>query len=404
LTFSLLRLPTFSDGDTIKAITKRRSAMNFLFASDSFKGTLSTEKTAELLTKAAKQIFPQCGCASVPVADGGEGTVDAVLSATGGSRILVQVHDPLMRPKKATYGNMDGGRAIIEMAAASGLPLLIETERNPAKTTSYGTGELIVAALSAGCKDITIAIGGSATNDGGMGCMSALGVRFLDADGKELAGTGDNLIRVKHIDTSKLLSQAKEANFTVICDVTNPLCGSQGATYTYGPQKGGTPELLTGLEEGMCNYRNVIIKELGINLDTLPGSGAAGGLGGALAAFLGATLKSGIETVLDLVDFDKKLAGISLVVTGEGRLDWQSCFGKVVQGVGMRCKKRGVPAVALVGSTGEGAEQILNHGISRIITTAPADMPLEEALRRAEELYLEAAVRMFSELKSDKII
>lgn len=373
--------------------------MKFLFASDSFKETLSTEKTAELLTKAAKQIFPRCECIGVPVADGGEGTVDAVLSANGGSRVLVCANDPLMRPLEASYGKMDGDRAIIEMAAASGLPLLAKGERNPAKTTSYGTGELIAAALKAGCKDITIAIGGSATNDGGMGCMSALGIRFLDEEGKELAGTGENLIFVKHIDTSKMLLQAKEARFTVICDVTNPLCGPEGATYTYGPQKGGTPEILASLEEGMHHYRDVIIKELGINPDTLPGSGAAGGLGGALAVFLGATLKSGIETVLDLVDFNKKLEDVSLVVTGEGRLDWQSCFGKVVQGVGTRCKNKGIPAVALVGSTGEGAEQILQHGISEIITTAPADMPLAEALQRAEELYLEAAARMFSQYK-----
>ena len=341
----------------------------------------------------------QCECVPVPVADGGEGTVDAVLSATGGSRKLVEVHDPLMRTMAASYGKMDGSRAIIEMSAASGLPLLAEAERNPAKTTSYGTGELIAAALKAGCRDVTVAIGGSATNDGGMGCMSALGVRFLDEKGKVLAGTGENLIHVKHIDTGNLLAEAKEAKFTVICDVTNPLCGESGATYTYGPQKGGTPELLGELEEGMCNYRDVIEKEFGINLDTVPGSGAAGGLGGALAVFLQANMKSGIETVLDLVDFDKKLEGVSLVVTGEGRLDWQSCFGKVVQGIGSRCKSKGIPAVALVGSTGEGAEQILEHGILRVIKTAPEHMPLVEAMQRAEELYFAAAVRMFSEYK-----
>jgi len=378
--------------------------MKFLFASDSFKGTLSTEKTAELLTKAAKQVFPQCECIGVPVADGGEGTLDAVLSATGGSRVTVQVHDPLMRTMETAYGKMDGSRAIIEMSAASGLPLLSEAERNPAKTTSYGTGELIAEALKAGCTDITIAIGGSATNDGGMGCMKALGVRFLDVEGKELEGTGENLILVKHIDISNLLPKARDASFTVICDVTNPLCGPQGATYTYGPQKGGTTELLESLEEGMCNFRDVISNEFGSNLDNVPGSGAAGGLGGALAVFLNATMKSGIETVLDLVDFDKKLSGVSLVVTGEGRLDWQSCFGKVVQGVGERCKKQGIPVVALVGSTGKGAEKILNHGISRIITTAPADMLLAEAMQRAEELYLETAVRMFFELKTVKNI
>ena len=378
--------------------------MKFLFASDSFKGTLSCEKTAELLTKAAKQVFPQCSCTGVPVADGGEGTADAVLSAMGGSKVMLEVHDPLMRSLQASYGRIDENRAIIEMAAASGLPLLTEAEYNPATTTSYGTGELIAAALQAGCKDITIAIGGSATNDGGMGCMCALGVRFLDKNGQELTGVGDNLKQVAHIDTSGMLPQVKEASFTVICDVTNPLCGKNGATYTYGPQKGGTPQLLDGLEEGMCNYRDVIIKEFGINLDELSGAGAAGGLGGALAVFLKAWMKPGSETVLDLIEFDSRLRDVSLVITGEGRLDWQSCFGKVVQGVGLRCKKRSVPAIAFVGSTGTGAEQILQHGITAIVKTAPDDMPVSDALARAEELYFSAAVCMFQKIKHGEIL
>ncbi|MBP3577051.1 MAG: glycerate kinase [Lachnospiraceae bacterium] len=378
--------------------------MKFLFASDSFKGTLSSAKTAQLLTRAAKQVFPQCECISVPVADGGEGTVDAVLLATGGSRIPVTVHNPLMRKIQAFYGKVDENRAVVEMATASGLPLLAEAERNPAKTTTYGTGELIAEALKAGHKDITIAIGGSATNDGGMGCMSALGVRFLDKNGKELAGVGENLKKVTRIDTTGLLPEAKQATFTVICDVTNPLCGKQGATYTYGPQKGGTPELLQKLEEGMCNYREVITREFGVNLDTVKGAGAAGGLGGALAVFLHANLKPGIETVLDLIEFDSRLEGVSYVITGEGRLDGQSCFGKVVQGVGLRCKKQGIPATALVGSIGEGAEKILEHGITAIVKTTPEDMPLAEALARAEELYFDTAVRMFSKIKSGDTI
>lgn len=376
--------------------------MNLLFASDSFKGTLSSEKTIELLTKAATQVFVRCKCAGVPVADGGEGTVDAVLSAMGGRKILAEVHDPLMRNIFASYGKVDANRAIIEMAAASGLPLLAEEERNPAKTTSYGTGELIAAALKAGCKDITIAIGGSATNDGGMGCMCALGVRFLDKNGRELSGSGENLKDVVCIDISGILPQTKDASFTVICDVTNPLCGRNGATYTYGPQKGGTPELLAELEEGMCNYRDVIEKEFNINLDKISGAGAAGGLGGALAVFLRAAMKPGIETVLDLIDFDSRLQNISLVVTGEGRLDGQSCFGKVVQGVGKRCKKQGIPAIALVGSVGDGAGQILQHGITSIVKTAPDDMPLSQALARAEELYFAAAVRMFTKIKFEE--
>lgn len=375
--------------------------MKFLFASDSFKGTLSSTKTAELLTKAARQVFPGCECAGVTVADGGEGTVEAVLSATGGSRAGVQVHDPLMRPVKASYGKINAWKAIAEMSAASGLTMLSEEERNPLKTTSYGTGELIVAALEAGCRDITIAIGGSATNDGGMGCLCALGARFFDVDGAELEGIGENLNKVVHIDLGGLHPKIKEAKFTVICDVTNPLCGRNGATYTYGAQKGGTPEILEELEEGMCNYRDVILREFGVNPDDIAGAGAAGGLGCALAVFLKAEVKRGIETVLDLIEFDSWLQGASLVVTGEGRLDWQSCCGKVVQGVGNRCKGQGVPAVALVGSAGEGAEQICEHGIVSIITTAPAEMPLKEALDRAEELYFDAAVRLFTSMKND---
>lgn len=374
--------------------------MKFLFASDSFKGTLSSIKTAELLSRAAKQVFPQCECMGIPVADGGEGTAEAVLQVVGGTLVSVHVHDPLWRPIEAFYGKIDNNKAIIEMSTASGISLLSPEERNPRKTSSYGTGELIAAALDAGCRDITIAIGGSATNDGGIGCMSALGARFLDKNGTVLPGIGESLAEIAHIDIRDMLTKIKDAKFTVICDVTNPLCGCDGATYTYGAQKGGTPETLTELEIGMCNYRDVIRREFGINPDDIPGAGAAGGLGCALAVFLQAELKPGIETVLDLIDFDSRLQGVSLVVTGEGRLDWQSCYGKVPQGIGMRCKKQGIPAIALVGSTGEGAEQILEYGITSIVTTAPATMPLQEALDRAEELYFDAAVRMFSAIKA----
>lgn len=376
--------------------------MKFLFASDSFKGTLSSVQIAELLARAAKQVFPDCECLGIPVADGGEGTMEAVLRATNGTMVPVAVHGPLMRQVKASFGKISDKKAILEMAAASGLFLLQEEERNPLKTTSYGTGELIAAALKAGCREITVAIGGSATNDGGMGCMSALGVRFLDASGTELSPIGENLAKVAEIDVSNLLPEALEADFTVICDVTNPLCGTQGATYTYGAQKGGTPEILKELEAGMCNYRNVIQKKLGMDPDDIPGAGAAGGLGCALAVLLKAKLKSGIETVLDLMEFDSQLQGVSLVVTGEGTLDLQSCYGKVVQGVGVRCKRAGIPAVALVGSMGEGAEQIYEYGISSVMTTVNAVKPLTEFLEQAEQLYYDAAVRMFSMINTGR--
>ncbi|MFU0799559.1 MAG: Glycerate kinase [Xylanivirga thermophila] len=369
--------------------------MKFLFASDSFKGTLSSEKTIELLTRIAKKVFPECECSGVVVADGGEGTTDAVISASEGSKIQVKVHGPLMETVNTYYGRLDDTRAIIEMAAASGLPLVPGKLRDPRKTSTYGTGEILKDALDHGFTDISIAIGGSSTNDGGMGCMRALGVKFLDENDNELDGRGEDLIRVHHIDVRGLDPRVKQVNFTVMCDVSNPLCGMNGATYTFGRQKGGTPETLAELEKGMRNYRDVIIREFGINPDDMPGSGAAGGLGTALLVFLNAKLKSGIETVLDLIDFDRRLEGVSLVVTGEGRTDWQSCFGKVMQGVGQRCKYYNIPVVGLIGGMGNGAEDIYQYGIDSLITTVNAVMPLEEALDRAEELYIGAAERMF---------
>jgi glycerate kinase len=371
------------------------TGVKFLFASDSFKGSLSSEKTGELLERAAKEVFPDCICEKLPVADGGEGTVDAVIRATGGEKISVMVHGPLMEKCAAYYGKPDENRAVLEMALASGYALVPQEKQNPLYTTTFGTGELIRDALDRGFRDISIAIGGSATNDGGMGCMRALGIRFLDKEGTELEGIGRDLGRVTHIDISGLDERVKETKFTVMCDVTNPLCGEHGATYTFGKQKGGTPEILEELEKGMRHYRDVIIREFGINPDQMAGSGAAGGLGAALFVFLKASLHSGVGRVLDLIDFDSHLEGVSLVVTGEGRTDWQSCFGKVVQGVGERCKRNNIPAIALVGGMGEGAEDICAHGIDSIMTTVNGVMPLEEAMARAEELYFGSAVRMF---------
>jgi len=374
--------------------------MNLLFASDSFKGTLTSAQTCDLLTKAAKEVFGDCTCSGVPVADGGEGTTDAVIQAAGGEKVDVDVHGPLMEPVKAYYGKLDEKRAVMEMAVASGLPMVPEDKRDPRNTTTYGTGELIREMLNQGFTDISVALGGSATNDGGMGAMRALGVKFLDADGKELMGCGDDLGKVAHIDASGLDPRVKDTKFTIMCDVTNPLCGPDGATYTFGKQKGGTPEILDELEAGMEHYRDVIKEEFGTNADTIPGSGAAGGLGAAFSVFLHGEMKSGIETVLDLIDFDERLEGVDLVVTGEGQTDWQSCFGKVMQGVGCRCKAKGVPAVALVGSLGKGAEDIYAYGIASLMTTVDAVMPLEEVLDRAEELYSRGAVRMFRFIKT----
>ena len=366
--------------------------MKLLFASDSFKGTLSSEKTVELLTKAAHEVFGACETSGVPVADGGEGTTDAVILA---SRVYTDVHGPLMEMTRAYYGKLGDNEAVLEMAQASGLPMVPPELRNPLNTTTYGTGELVLAAINAGYTDLSIAIGGSATNDGGMGFANALGVRFYDAEGNVLEGKGSDLEKVAHIDASGIPENVKNAKFTVMCDVTNPLSGKDGATYTFGKQKGGTPEILDRLEAGMENYRSVIIKEFGIDPNETPGTGAAGGLGAALKIFFKAEMKSGIETVLDLIDFDGLLQGTDLVVTGEGRTDWQSCFGKVMQGVGDRAKKYDIPAVALCGGLGKGYDGIYEHGIDSIITTVDGPMPLEEALDRAEDLYYKGAIRMF---------
>ena len=374
--------------------------MKFLFASDSFKGTLSSPKTAELLTCAAREIFPDCICDSIEVADGGEGTTDAVLSAVNGKSNSLKVRGPLWEELTCSYGMLDEKRAVMEMAAASGLPLVPDEKRDPRYTTSYGTGEMILDALNKGFRDISIAIGGSATNDGGIGCIRALGVHFLDENGEELKGCGEDLIKIRKIDVSGMNPLVKECKFTVMCDVTNPLCGKDGATYTFGKQKGATPEIQDELEKGMQNYRDILKAQFGVDMDQIEGAGAAGGLGAALMVFLKGTLKSGIETVLDLVDFDKRLEGVDIVVTGEGATDWQSVFGKVMQGVGMHCKAHNIPAVAIVGSMGKGAEDIFDYGIESMITTINGVMTLPEALENAEELYLCAARRMFRMLRA----
>ena len=374
--------------------------MKLLFVSDSFKGSLSSEQTIELLTKAAEEIFPNCSCGGMPVADGGEGTAQAVVQAVNGRIQEADVQGPLGEQAHAFYGQLDEKRAVLEMACASGLPLVPEKERNPEKTTTFGTGELIRHVLNDGYRDISIAIGGSATNDGGMGCMRALGVKFLDKSGKELQGCGEDLIHVAEIDISGLDPRILQSKITVMCDVTNPLCGKDGATWTFGKQKGADESMQERLEAGMQNYRDVIKRQFDIDLDQIPGAGAAGGLGAALLVFLHGELKSGIETVLELIDFDRKLEDVSLVVTGEGRTDWQSCFGKVVQGVGDHCKKKGVPVAALVGSMGPGAEKIYEHGICSIMTTVNGVMPLEEAMDHAEELYYAAAFRLFRFIKT----
>ena len=374
--------------------------MKFVFASDSFKGTLSSAEIGAMLCESARAAFPDCDCRSVTRADGGDGSVAAVLSAAGGRTVPVRAHDPLGGAVDAFYGVTDGGCAVIETAAASGLTLIDEARRDILAASSYGTGELIAHALNAGYADITLALGGSATNDGGAGAMAALGARFLDADGRTLAPNGASLHRIASIDLSHMHPRLAHARFTAMCDVNSPLTGPLGATMTYGPQKGAsTPALLGELEAGMENYARVLRRAFPDRDVEFPGAGAAGGLGAACALFLGAALKPGAEAVLDLTGFDTLLRGADLAVTGEGRADAQSVRGKAVAAVAARCKKAGVPLIALVGSAGPGADALLGCGVTGLLEVSPDGCPPPD---RAAALYRAAADRFFCALAAEK--
>ena len=371
-------------------------APRFVFASDSLKGTLSSADAARLLGGAAERHFPGCSWVAVPMADGGEGTVDALLAACGGEKIRAVVEDPLSRPVEASYAMLPGGRAVIEMAAASGLTLLAPGEHDPRLTSTYGTGQLVLDALERGARDVTVALGGSATNDGGMGLVRALGARLLDAEGIELAGTGADLGRVARVDPSGLSPLVAGASFHTMCDVDNPLVGPEGASLVFGPQKGASPEIARELDDGMRNWAHVLEETFDRSFN-VPGAGAAGGLGAACLAFLGAEPVSGIARVLDLVGFDALLSEADLCVTGEGHADAQTAHGKVVSGVAAACARAGVPCVAVVGGMSAGAAAM--PGVAAMLPAAIDAMPLEETLARAEELYALAAERLFSLLE-----
>lgn len=371
----------------------------FLFASDSFKGTISSARSTELLSQVALDAFPDAVCEGLEVADGGEGTVNAVVRALGGELREVAVHDARHHETRAAYGLLPGNRAIIEMAAASGLPQLALSERNPLLTGTWGVGELIADAVDHGVRELTLAIGGSATNDGGMGCMAALGARFLDADGSELAGTGADLARVRSIDLSGFDKRVSATTFSVMCDVDNPLLGDCGATRVYGPQKGATPAMVEELELGMASYAKVLHATFPGFEAMAPGMGAAGGLGAATSTFLHAELVPGVEQVLDLVGFNELLHGCDLCVTGEGHADAQSAHGKVVSGVAARCRMAGVPCVALVGAMDASATELLNYGVDALVPAVIDVCTREEVHTHAERNYVLAAQRLFSLLK-----
>lgn len=375
--------------------------MKLIFAPDSFKGSLSALESCDILERVTAKIFPGAQTLAVPVADGGEGTVDALLRAMGGERRETKVTGPMYEPETAVWGLLgDGVTAVMEMAQASGLPYVPADKKDPRLATSLGTGEMMADAIRQGAKKLLIGIGGSATNDGGIGMLAALGAKFFDAQGNEVKPIGGEMINVAKADFSNLLPELKDVQITVICDVTNPLLGENGATFIYGPQKGAIPAIRDELEAGMAHYAQVVEKAIGRDISSFPGAGAAGGLGAALGGVLGAQLKSGIDAVLDAVDFDKKLEGVTLAVTGEGRIDGQSVrFGKVPVGVAKRCAAHGIPTVAIVGGILDGAEGLFDLCESTIMTTVPGPMSLEKAMADAPALYEYAAERLFRAIR-----
>ena len=376
--------------------------MRFIFASDSFKGSLSSEKANDTLERAARDVFASISCKKIEIADGGEGTLEAIMASDSGyEEVWMTVSGPLGEPIKAFYIRK-GNQAVVEMAKASGLPLVKTEDRNPLYTTTEGTGELMRHALQNGCTDIYVAIGGSATNDGGLGAMMALGYRFLDAEGDQLAGIGKSLKHVSKIDDTKVIPQIKEAKFTVMCDVTNPLTGPKGATHVFGPQKGAVGEILTRLEDGMVHYQAVVEAYIGKDISKVKGLGAAGGLGAALYAFLGATMKSGIDVLLDLCDFESMLEEADLVVTGEGKTDFQSAYGKVIYGIAKRAKAKNKPVFVISGALDGDLDALYEIGVAGMEATVCKIMDIEEAMEHAEEYLYKAAKRVFSTMKAVK--
>lgn len=352
-----------------------------VLASDSFKGSLTSLEVGEAAAKAVKSVMPEIGYKVVPVADGGEGTVDAVVSALNGEFVTARVTGPLGTPVDAVYG-VCGDRAVIEMAAASGLPLVEPAKRNPWVTTTYGTGELIRDALGHGCRRFLVGIGGSATNDAGIGMLTAIGFRFLDKDGREVGRGGGEAARIVAIDTAEVDPALRESEFTVACDVTNQLTGPNGASHVFGPQKGADSEMVGRLDRALESFARVVAKTKGQDLSDHPGAGAAGGLGFAFLAFLNARLEPGIEMVLNAVDFDRSLEDAALVITGEGRLDHQTVMGKTPYGVLKRALNRDIPVIAIGGAVvPDAVPTLMDAGFSAVFPIVAGPVELSEALR-----------------------
>lgn len=354
-----------------------------LLVPDSFKGTMSSREICSIMGETVREVWPEAEVQSIPVADGGEGSVDTFLAAIGGEKRFSPCRNPFGEEIQGFYGLLSDGRtAVVELAAAAGLPMAYG-RKNPEITTTYGLGQLIAAAMGEGARRIIVGLGGSATNDGGCGAAAALGVRFLRSDGSAYVPTGGTLEDLDRIDASGLELNGTE--LICMCDIDNPLCGPAGAAAVFGPQKGADEAMVERLDRGLGRLAEVVRRDLGADILELPGAGAAGGAGGGLHALLGARLQMGIETVLDLVDFDARLRGADLVLTGEGKIDVQSLRGKVVIGVARRAKAAGVPAAAIVGNIGDGIESAYGEGVTGIFSTNRVAVPMEEARKRSPQ-------------------
>ena len=343
--------------------------------SDSFKGTVSSREICEIAQRVIPRHFPACEVVCIPVADGGEGTVDCFIQAMGAQRVEVTVTNALGEKSAAAYARI-GELAIIEMAAAAGLPQ-VGALRCPGTATTYGVGELIAHAVDSGCRKILLGLGGSATNDGGCGCAAALGVGFYDAAGQSFVPVGDTLGRIARIDTAKADELLRSVEITVMCDVTNPLYGPTGAAYVFAPQKGADAEKVKSLDAGLRHFGDVIRSQYGLDVSAMPGAGAAGGMGAGCVALLGGMIQSGIDAVLDVTGFDRQLEGADLVITGEGRIDSQSADGKVISGVARRTRAKGVPLIAIAGGIADSAGAVYDIGVSAMFSTDRAALPVD---------------------------
>jgi glycerate kinase len=368
--------------------------------SDSFKGTLSSLEICAIARESVPRFFPDCQVVALPVADGGEGTVDCFVEAIGAERVGVEVSGPLGEKVQAAYARK-GKQAVVEMAAAAGLPLA-GPGNDPERATTFGVGQLIRHAVENGCTEILLGLGGSATNDGGCGCAAALGARFYDRQGRVFVPVGGTLDQIVQIDLTEVHRLLDGVRLTVMCDVKSPLYGPHGAAYVFAPQKGADREMVARLDDQLRAFDRTLQRQLGRSVAQIPGAGAAGGMGGGCVALLGAQLKPGIEAVLDLVDFDRHLEGADLVITGEGRLDSQSLQGKVVSGVAERTRAGGVPLVAIVGGIAEGAEAAYDLGVTAIFGIDREAVALDQAAPKTRENYrrtLEDILRLIRALE-----